>query len=138
MPNPTMPAQVQKSRRAALSLFAGLPVLASLPAAAMMARTGAPGPDDRLIDLGKQLEAARIIENKAFEVELTDEEANEAMRPSRDIVDQIEAIPARTLDGLKVKARAVDYCRTGDDFEWDGMATDMWIIRSILHSIAAI
>jgi hypothetical protein len=54
MTNPTMAAEVQKSRRAALSLFAGLPVLAALPAAAMMVRTGAE-PDAELIDLGREI-----------------------------------------------------------------------------------
>jgi hypothetical protein len=46
-----------------------------------------------------------------------DDAFDEVIDAVRDIVDQIEDIPATTLAGLWVKARAVLWCHSGETLE---------------------
>jgi len=63
----------------------------------------------------------------------------EAGKRTLEIVGLIESLPARTLEGLIVKAKAVRWCRTGDlDFEdLEPAATDTRICHSIMKDLAA-
>ena len=104
--------------------------------------------DTVLLDLGAELEKLWVTEQAAFartEVDGSDEAsalAEAACGASSAIVDQIEAMSATTLAGLKVKARAFSWCRsdvavTVEDLFGPDATTDVrllvGIVRDLLH-----
>lgn len=54
-----------------------------------------------------------------------------------EIVDRIERAPATTLEGLRVKARAVAWCRSEEDGLELGDTLDMCIASQILDTLIA-
>jgi hypothetical protein len=129
------------SRRALLgittAIAAALPAFASAPL----------HPDAELLRLGAELEAAWGRENAHFDAGLatTDEGIEAAMAPCRDLVNQIELLPARTLEGLRVKARSVQWCcnEGSDDPNYFGSlddweTTDIRISSSIIRDLLAL
>jgi hypothetical protein len=93
------------SRRAALRVLASLPALHVLPAVAL--------PGSTLAALSNALEAAWDVERAAL-ANGSDDEVERTMEATRTIVYRIIAEPARTLDDLRVKARAFLWCYAGD------------------------
>ncbi len=99
------------SRRAMLAGLAAAPV-AGLPVIA--------GGDAKLLELGKQIEAAWAHQNCAYSlipdsddnavVEVAEQVAHEAADCIGEIVDAIIETKATTFDGLKIKARALSWC----------------------------
>lgn len=73
------------------------------------------------------------------------EAVEELRNHTSDIVDEIEALPARTLAGLYVKVRAIRWC-----FSWDPITaeelycgdgsptTDLRLVVSILNDVEAV
>jgi hypothetical protein len=144
------------SRRAMLAGLAAAPV-AGLPAFA-----AASGDDAALLELGMQLEAAWEQEDIAYSLVfdddfaiVTERLAAEASDRTGEIVGRIIEVKARTFDGLKVKARALAWCHSGQ-FEgiadsigniwWDGngkivketATTDRLVADSILLDLIAL
>ena len=105
------------------------------------AHAGAVHPDAELIRLGAELEAAWARQDAAAELAKTDEELEELMRPAEEAVERIEHLPAYTLAGLLVKARAVSWCNCGEEIDPDrfcpfqGAATDGRIAASIVRDL---
>src|SRR5262249_48604991 len=65
-------------------------------------------PDAELLALGREFDAAHETETRLWNAAhaVLDEDAAEAARNcTLEIVEEIAALPARTLDGLRVKAR---------------------------------
>lgn len=71
-------------------------------------------PDARLLALGRELEAAWEIEKAGFRREASDEEVNLFCDRTGEIVDRIEQIPATTIRGFQVKARAISWSHAGE------------------------
>ena len=117
------------SRRRFIGAAIASTVLAS-PAAAM-------SPDAGLIRLGQELDARWALE-RSVPRGSSDEVYQAAYDACAEIVDQIEAIPAETLQGIQVKARAVYWCLDGDfaNFELDDQqTTDVRLAQQIVRSL---
>ncbi|WP_026479352.1 hypothetical protein [Ahrensia sp. 13_GOM-1096m] len=91
--------------------------------------------DAYLIDLGEQL--SKAYEQQVLLAEATDDQYNPAYEKSWAIVCKIDSTPATTLEGLKVKAQALQWLRGGGNYI-DCMGsdtTDMRLIGSILDGL---
>jgi hypothetical protein len=78
-----------------------------------------------LLVLKAKLEVAWADERKVLAAPHTEEEAEEAMDVTSEIVDQIKLMRARTIDGLRAKALAVYWCHGGDvAAEYVALASD--------------
>jgi hypothetical protein len=94
--------------------------------------------DAEILALGQELEAAWETQRRAFEVELSDDDADTAIAPCRRIVERIINAPACTLDGLGVKARAFLWCGYDRVSLTDlGATTDCQLASSILRDLVA-
>jgi hypothetical protein len=169
MPNTPVRASataLPKTRRAALSLFAGLPVLAALPAAAMIARTGAEpdaeliaisGEIHRLIAAAADITAKRIAPFQDEFYALRERDIAAAFAYQREngveaaiheeeklfeeaavrLWGRLMALPAKTQAGRSAKVRAFLLLQ-GDD--WRGpdeeMDWDKSMVRSLLGEFA--
>jgi hypothetical protein len=77
-------------------------------------------PDAELIALEKELdeawanERAVYAETKNDNSEEADARCADAFEGTSDIVEKIDALPATTMDGLRVKAKCVEWCCAGD------------------------
>lgn len=97
--------------------------------------------DVRLLQLGKQLETAwahqRQLEHDASEAELA--EFDKAFNRVSRIAKKIEALPAHSLAGLKVKARAIRWCHSGEKrIELARQpTTDIRLAQSIIRDLLA-
>lgn len=115
---------------------------AALLALASTAAIAAPASGDaELTRLGAELEAAWSVEAADAERCETDEELEAVMARAGDIVDRIEHLPASTLAGLKVKARAVSWCNQGEEIDpnrfnpYNGATTDGRLAASIVRDL---
>ncbi|WP_018688707.1 hypothetical protein [Ahrensia kielensis] len=91
--------------------------------------------DASLLDLGNQLSQA--YQQQVLNAEAPDDRYNPAYEKSWAIVSKIDCTPATTLEGLKVKAQALLWCRGGVNYV-DCMGddtTDMRLIGSILDGL---
>ena len=97
------------------------------------------------MELGEQFEAAWKAENAAAACmgshwsDTDHEQFERYSRATGAIVDKIEAMPAATLDGLRVKARAVAWCHQGEErIEFaDRPTKDLRLARSIIEDLLA-
>jgi hypothetical protein len=128
----------------AVGALAGKIAIMATPAAA----TPAPHhPDAELIRLGHELEAFWKAENAVYERlkgDTSDEataQTTAANRLTFDVVDQIEALSASTLEGVLVKVLAVSWCHCGDALEDDMFSdqntTDVRLVSAILRDLSA-
>ena len=124
---------VDPSRRRFLAVGSAAAVFASLHEA-----IAAKAPDDHLIALGRELDAAWANEREMNESG-SDAELGAACDKTNAIVGQIKKIPATTLEGFKIKARAVSWCYGG---EFDGFncgdTTDISMAEQIIRDLLAI
>jgi hypothetical protein len=110
--------------------------------------TSLAGHDAELIALGAQLEAAWKDQNRA---ELALDYRNDPLDPAAirefertraiasAIVDTIEATSARTLAGLRVKARAISWCHCGEAIELtDEQTTDIRLAQTMIADLLAV
>lgn len=125
-------------------------ILLTAPAAACAIRQAtASHPDAGLIELGRRLRAAWAAEKATYVKwgDLTVPEADREITAAFDsvlaIVDQIERIPATTLEGVRVKALAVWWCCSGEPFD-DGTfsfngspTTDARLASAIMRDLLA-
>jgi hypothetical protein len=126
---------VNLHRRGMLGLAAG--------AAAGIAVPAIGHPDAHLLVLGERL-AAAWTEQKAVYARFgaapsREEEAvcEYACDVALAIVEEIIAAPAATLDGLRVKARAIDWCYDGEDIDFGDLVEETVDCR-LAASIVAI
>jgi hypothetical protein len=95
------------------------------------------GGDAALIALDRELEAAWAHEREMNESG-TDGSVEAACAKCSEIVDRIGKIPATTLQGFKVKARAVSWCHCGGFESFGGDTTDEMIAAQIIRELLAI
>jgi hypothetical protein len=120
------------TRRTVISALAGVAMVGPAPAAILD-----DSPDAELLDLGARLEAAWTDERLAHEgpdAELSDD----AYHRSAAVARRILAVRAYTLDGLRVKARAVAWCHDGDPVDLglgEHRTTDLRLTHSILADL---
>lgn len=110
------------TRRKFLSSAAALPVAASVASAPLVALAGTDTADAELLALGHEFEAAWANERRVAAIAETDAECKAAWAPTAALVDRIIAMPAFTLPGLKVKARAMLWC----GYELDEVGPEMF------------
>lgn len=102
--------------------------------------------DAALVALGEELEAAWAAEIAAYaqhrgDLSLAHEAITDAAhKASKAIILRIEAMAASTIDGLRVKARAVQWCYDGDpvDLVVDQSTTDLRLANSIIADLLAV
>lgn len=82
-------------------------------------------PDAELLALGRELREAYAIEKVETEAATTDEELYAATARTAGLCAKILQLPARTLEGLRVKAVAIDVCQAG----FDGLGEDTTDVR---------
>ena len=130
------------TRRKALGLLgAGAGAAAATVAVPAVADTA----DAELLALGMEFEAAwarEVALFASFGDDLTEAQGvalDRAYGAVGAVVDQIERMSARTLDGLKVKARAIQWCYHDDpvDLVVDRRTTDLVIANSIIRDLLA-
>lgn len=124
---PTANETTTTSRR---TLLAGM-AAAAAPVTAMSA-VAAPGDDTELLRLGAALGDAWAAQRS--NVELTDD----AYHRTADVVQRILALPAHSIEGLRVKAKAVAWCYDEEpvDLSLDGpKTTDLQLVHSILSDL---
>jgi hypothetical protein len=107
------------TRRAAVAaIAAGAPTFAS----------GAPRhPDAELIELGRQFEEITAA--------LDRDDAEPALDRLAVIEPAIIAMPATTIEGMRVKARAACWAMMGDFEDLSGPTTDVRMARSIVRDL---
>jgi len=116
---------------------------AAIPAVALASEPTSA--DAALLALGEQLEAAWAATTAAYEKYRDDPSleagviTDVADKAAAAIVHQIEAVPASTIDGLRVKARAVQWCYDADpvDLAVDRSTTDLRLANSIIRDLLA-
>ncbi|RWB65328.1 hypothetical protein [Mesorhizobium sp.] len=95
-------------------------------------------PDRELLRLGRQLDKAWTKE-KALESAggFADGDAWEAAYEyTRTIVAQIEALPAKTMRGLQVKAQAIHWCHCGEQRDFnEHQTTDVRLVQQIFQTL---
>ena len=100
-------------------------------------------PDAALLQLSEELDRAWDAEQAVFAVwrnvcsNEADENTDAAAAVSSGIVEQIGETPATTLDGLRVKAKAVLWCHCGEleSLDGDDATTDIRLADSILRDL---
>ncbi len=98
---------------------------------------GGPPAADPITMLAAEFEAAWAASNEFFRnmPEYTSDEDYERMfRPVSDLADRIANMKATTLDGLRLKARALMWCDEEVGF-MDGNTTDERLARGIVHDL---
>ena len=103
-----------------------------------------PNPDEALLALGEEFEAAWAAENAAYDAVPFDanqeafKAAEAAQAETADLVEEIVNLPARTLAGLRVKARALfwtDGNRRADEYHSGNTCLDGHLVRSLLRDL---
>jgi hypothetical protein len=102
------------------------------------------GLDADLLALGRQFEAAWATEKAVTDSTATDLQCETAVEATSNLAHEIAKAQARTLDGLRVKVRALSWCYDGEDitlFEDDeekDRTTDTRLADSILRDLLAL
>jgi hypothetical protein len=111
----------------------------------MVRRSQASHPDRELLSLGREFEAAWAEEealaaaHKLLDQEPVPDPWEGAYHATQAIVERIQTIPAHTLAGLKVKARAVQWCYAGDEiYLTDAQTTDVRLAQDIIADLVRI
>lgn len=98
-------------------------------------------PDAKLIRLGREFDYAKAEADRL--ADSADEIWSAAIERVDPIVDEIEALQARTLEGLLVKTHALAWCRCGQPVTAEELADrhcrtiDMELIAGILADLTA-
>lgn len=101
-------------------------------------------PDAELLALGRELDAALVVERAALAAAAADDDAaiEAALDAVGKIIDRIPHIPATTLEGLAVKARAFLWCghepdEVGPEVFADifGCSTDQQLAGSVMRDL---
>jgi hypothetical protein len=111
-------------------------------AAAVFGAVGAAAyasPDAELIALGRELKTVTDFETAvlALNPNIDDESACNLAKPCSVLVDRIAGMSATTIQGLIVKAHAVNWCHA-DQFDGFGETTDERIAAGIIRDLLAL
>lgn len=113
--------------------------LAAGPATAVFAALGvavaAENNADPFLALGRELDAAW-----AHQAAVDESEDDAAHARAKEIIERIIATPTRSLEGLKLKARALSWCHWGDFhklYSRNNCTTDFRVVDSILSDLMA-
>jgi hypothetical protein len=138
-----MPADGRHNRRLFLAAGSAAAVFAGLKGAARAAPVAMV--DGYLLSLGKELDAASENETAVLAAAdgLPGKEIDRLYDPARirskDLVEKIIATKATTIDGLKVKARALAWCHSGDVIDATSFdsypTTDIKVLASIAQDL---
>jgi hypothetical protein len=122
------------SRRAILT---GIPA-AAIGIGAVSASAMALNEDAELCALREPLMRAWDAEKALYPVKgLSDEEFDAAVIRTSEIVQEILALEAHSIEGLKVKATALSWTYSGQAFDIDDFAEDSTTDMRLIHSIVA-
>lgn len=127
-----MPTAIETATTSRRTILAGMAAAAAAAPVTAMPAVAAPGDDTELLSLGAALGDAWAAERSS--VELTDD----AFHRTADVVQRILALPAHSIEGLRVKARAVAWCHNDEpvDLSLDGLkTTDLQLVHSILSDL---
>lgn len=94
-------------------------------------------PDDTIKTLSDEFEAAWSAMDQFFQNAprgTTDEDYERMFRPVSDLARRIADMKATTLDGLKLKARALQWCNEEFDF-MDGQTTDERLAYGLVQDL---
>ena len=124
------------------SFFGAAPALAL--ALAAPAHAADSNPDAELLRLGAKMTVAGAHHDAILPTQ-SDEELDAAHAIASCLLEEIEDTPARTLDGLLVKAEALAWCRDGAECDPEAFhswphgnaATDARLAASIMRDLAA-
>ena len=124
-------------------MIEGTVIATSLPMGAAFAADSAV--DSALLTLGREMERMWIAEVTALaacrsnRTQESEADADAAFDATSAIVDRIAALPARTPEGLRVKARAVAWCNALEggtfDIEYGEETTDVRLAMSMVRDI---
>ena len=127
-------------RRAFLAASAALPVTGAVAAGLPAETTTA---DAELLRLGTELESAWTRERALIDSKTWGDTYEAAFNASSAIVDQIEQQRAHTLEGVRVKVRAVMWCHQGEEDDAEPFrlshyqrTTDVRLAESIVLDLA--
>ena len=125
-------------RRAFLAASAALPVTGAVAEAVAGLPAETTTADAELLRLGDELDRAWAHEKALIDSETWGDTYETAYEASRAVVGQIEQQQAHTLEGLRVKARAVMWCHQGDEMDGEpfslteNQTTDVRLAESIV------
>ncbi len=128
-------------RRSFIAASAVLPV-AGVAAASLPAKTASA--DETLLHLGDELDRAWAHEKALIDSETWGDTYETAYEASRAVVSQIEQQQAHTLEGLRVKARAVMWCHQGGEMDGEpfslteNQTTDVRLAESIVLDLVGV
>ncbi|MFA5952786.1 MAG: hypothetical protein WC807_21210 [Hyphomicrobium sp.] len=99
--------------------------------------------DEILEGLGEQLEAAWKFEREATaeflnEATISEDDLNAISDETGRVVQKIISLKAATLQGLRVKARAFQWCYADEEARLSGSTTDIRLVQSILDDLFAV
>lgn len=111
--------------------------LHALPSAAYPVIAIEPASDAYLLSLGHALEIAYQAE-MALPQGCHEEQFEAVFQKCSELANQIMAEKAHTLAGILVKAKAVSWCRSGENFDLkDFETTDEKVAASIINDLMA-
>ena len=94
--------------------------------------------DAALLALAEPFKTVRAAV-RAADKQGSDRDVEEACRRASALAGKIATLPARTIDGLKLKAAAVAYCHEGQAIKLtDNQTTDVRLAQSIIRDLLAI
>ena len=135
------------SRRSILSQLPAASIAMGATLGSLAPVTAGPQGDAELLRLGREFEAAWsheiavLARLKGVDTPAGDEEFDAAIDAVSAIVDRIEVIPATSLAGLQVKARAISWCHSGEPLEAeafsDQQTTNVRIAASLVNDLLA-
>jgi hypothetical protein len=97
-------------------------------------------PDAKLIRLGEILKITWAAERALAATDAINDPSNDGLfdklyGASETIVDSIADTPACSLEGLKVKALAISWCCSGDEFTIGGDTVDVRLTVQIVNDL---
>lgn len=122
------------NRRHVLKSMGGLAAASLLPVSSLLALA-----DDRLLSLGAEFEELwawekQIASIKPFTEKLQIEWDGMYVRLS-EIAKEIAKLPAKTIEGFRIKARAVSWCHSGEIVNLGDNTTDILITNGIIADL---
>jgi hypothetical protein len=134
-------AHGQHTTRRALFVGGAAAIIAGSVAGTAAASTH---PDAELIALGREFEAKWARERELYKPEViahslaAEQASDEAYFATAAAVERIEKLPAHTMEGLRIKARAVSWCHGGEYVSMGGSkypTTDIRLDQDIIEDI---
>jgi hypothetical protein len=112
-------------------------ILSGTIATVVLPATAVAQPDGTIKTLSEEFEAARAASDEFYRnvpTGSTDEDYERMFRPVSDLARRIADMKMTTLEGLKLKARALQWCNKEFDF-MDGQTTDERLAYGLVQDL---